>query len=183
MGTINPGKYILLIHDRCWQAWAYHSGRWKKAPRWHAGEDLQHIRSGTIGRQLGHLADDDCEDHHRQEWSDQRPRDADHCLFVANRNIAPCCHLEAHGSATGPANNAVHGDRASITSSCINLTPTFVARTYPSCLARRQRSSLTAPQPPQQYNKIQCRSNVRLFPGADPVSLLDGRAYGHLTLV
>jgi hypothetical protein len=41
-----------------------------------------------------------CQDHHHQEWSDQRQGDADHRLFVANRNVAPCYHLEAHGSAT-----------------------------------------------------------------------------------
>jgi hypothetical protein len=33
-------------------------------------------------------AEDDCEDHHHQEWSDQRPGDADHGLLVAHRNIA-----------------------------------------------------------------------------------------------
>jgi len=55
----------------------------------------RYVHSLLSNEQTGQqLVEDDREDHHHQEWSNQRPGDTDHGPLVAHRNIAPRKHLE-----------------------------------------------------------------------------------------
>ena len=96
IGTISRGKYTLLIRlalpIRLLEASAERGG--EETPRQHAGEHHQRIGRRAVRGQLGQLAEDDGEDHHRQERPDERPGGADDRLLVAHRDIAPRQDLE-----------------------------------------------------------------------------------------
>ena len=66
----------------------------KEAPGQHAGKDHQRVGRRAVRRQLGQLAEDDGEHHHRQERPDQRPGGPDHRLLVAHRDVAPSQDLK-----------------------------------------------------------------------------------------
>ena len=66
----------------------------EETPGQHAGEDHQRIGRRAVRGQLGQFAEDDGEDHHRQERADERPGGPDHRLLVAHRDVAPSQDLK-----------------------------------------------------------------------------------------
>ena len=50
---------------------------------------IKRIGRRAVGWQLGQLAEDDGEHHHRQKRADERPGGANHRLLVAHGDVAP----------------------------------------------------------------------------------------------
>ena len=61
----------------------------EQEPRHEAREHHNGIGRLAFARQLCQLAKDDGEDHHGEKGPDERPGDADHSLFVADRDVPP----------------------------------------------------------------------------------------------
>ena len=96
IGTISRGKYTLLIRlalpMRLFEASA--SAVAKKLHGSIPANTIKRIGRRAIGGQLGQFAENNREDHHGQEWTDERPGSPDHRLFVTYGDVAPSQHLE-----------------------------------------------------------------------------------------
>jgi hypothetical protein len=90
-GNNEPGKIDLAdevgVVDQTSRS--FREGGGKKGPRQHAGEDHQGVRRRALSGEFGNPAEDDGKNDHRQEWTDQRPSDANDGLFVTDGDIAP----------------------------------------------------------------------------------------------